>query len=70
MKKSISVDLQLLKKARKACGARTHAEVVQQALEAMIRHDAYQKIRAFRGAESKLNPTPRRREVAGVLVSN
>lgn len=62
MKKTFNVDSDLLKKARKACGADTDTDTLRLGLEALIRHDAYQQLRKFRGSELVKSAPPRRRE--------
>jgi len=63
MKKTLNVDDKLLKEAKAACGAGTDTETVRLGLEALVRHAAYQRIRALRGTERHTSDVPRRREV-------
>ena len=65
MKKTFNVDDKLLKEARKACGASTDTETIRLGLEALVRHDAYQRTRAILGTEPDAQDVPRRREPAG-----
>jgi hypothetical protein len=62
MKKTFNVDDKLLKEARKAAGASTDTEAIRLGLEALVRHDAYQRTRAFLGTEPDAQDVPRRRE--------
>ena len=61
-KKTLHIDDQLLKDARKACGAGTDTETVRLGLEALLRRAAYQRLRAFGGTEPDAQEPPRRRE--------
>ena len=62
MKKTLHIDDTLLKEARLASGAATDAAAVRLGLEALVRHAAYQRVRAFRGSEPGARDVPRRRE--------
>ena len=62
MKKTLNVDSQLFEEAKAACGASTDTETVRLGLEALVRHAAYQRIRALRGTEPRAADVPRRRE--------
>jgi len=62
MKKTFNVDGKLFKEAKVACGATTDTETVRLGLEALVRHAAYQRLRALRGAEPHARNVPRRRE--------
>jgi Arc/MetJ family transcription regulator len=64
MKKTYSVDEKLFQEANAACGASTETETVRPGLEALVRHAAYQRLRALRGTEKNrvLSDVPRRRE--------
>ena len=62
MKKTFNVDDTLFREAKLACGATTDTETVRLGLQALIRHAAYQRLRAFRGAEPHARDVPRRRE--------
>ena len=64
MKKTLNIDSKLLKEAREACGASTDTEAVRLGLEALVRHSAYQRMRAFLGSEPGAQDVPRRREPA------
>jgi len=61
MKKTLNVDAALFRDAKKACGAATDTETVRLGLEALIRHAAYQRLRALRGSEPAAADVPRRR---------
>ena len=62
MKKTLHIDEKLLTKAKLACGAATDTDTVRLGLEAMVRHAAYERLRALRGSEPKAKDIPRRRE--------
>jgi hypothetical protein len=62
MKKTLHIDEKLLKEARVATGAATDTETVRLGLEALVRHAAYERLRALRGSEPKVRDVPRRRE--------
>lgn len=62
MKKTLHIDDTLLAEAREACGATTDTEAVHLGLEALVRHSAYERLRALRGVEPTAEATPRRRE--------
>jgi len=62
MKKTLHIDADLLKEARAACGAGTDTETIRLGLEALVRHAAYQRARAFLGTETFKGDVPRRRE--------
>jgi Arc/MetJ family transcription regulator len=62
MKKTFNVDDKLFKEARVACGATTDTETVRLGLEALVRHAAYERLRALRDAEPRARDVPRRRE--------
>lgn len=62
MKKTLHVDERLLKEARRACKASTDTETVRLGLEALVRHAAYERLRALRGSEPEAPDVPRRRE--------
>jgi Arc/MetJ family transcription regulator len=62
MKKTFNVDDKLFKEAKVACGATTDTETVRLGLEALVRHAAYERLRALRGAEPHASDVPRRRE--------
>lgn len=64
MKKTLHIDEHLLARARKACGARTDTETVRLGLEALVKRDAYERLRALRGSEPEAQDVPRRRERA------
>ena len=62
MKKTFNVDHSLLREAKAACGAATDTETIRLGLEALVRHAAYERLRALRGAELHARDVPRRRE--------
>jgi hypothetical protein len=62
MKKTLHIDERLLKDARIACGAGTDTDTVRLGLEALVRHAAYDRLRALRGSEPGAKDVPRRRE--------
>jgi Bacterial antitoxin of type II TA system, VapB len=62
MKKTLHIDEQLLRDARSASGARTDTDTIRLGLEALVRHAAYERLRALRGSEPRARDTRRRRE--------
>ena len=62
MKKTFHVSTDLLAEARAACGATTDTDTIRLGLEALIRHAAYQRLRALRGSEPGARDVGRRRE--------
>lgn len=62
MKKTFNLDDKLFKEAKVACGATTDTETVRLGLEALVRHAAYQRLRALRGTEPHAQDVPRRRD--------
>jgi Arc/MetJ family transcription regulator len=64
MKKTLHIDEKLLREAKLACGAATDTDTVRLGLEALVRHAAYERLRALRGSEPKVKDIPRRREPA------
>jgi hypothetical protein len=62
MKKTLNIDDQLFEQARAACGATTDTETVRLGLEALVRHAAYQRLKALLGSEPNAQDVPRRRE--------
>jgi Arc/MetJ family transcription regulator len=62
MKKTLHIDDELLAEARAVSGATTDTEAVRLGLEALLRHAAYDRLRALRGSEPAAQETPRRRE--------
>jgi hypothetical protein len=62
MKKTLHIDDKLLEQARAASGASTDTDTVRLGLEALVRHAAYQRLRALRGSEPMAKDVPRRRE--------
>lgn len=66
MKKTLHIDEEMLKEARKACGAATDTETVRRGLEALLRNAAYERIRKLQGSEPGAKDTPRRREAVKI----
>jgi Arc/MetJ family transcription regulator len=62
MKKTLNIDDELFHEAKTACGASTDTETVRLGLEALVRHAAYERLRALRGTEPNAQDVPRRRE--------
>jgi hypothetical protein len=62
MKKTLNIDQTLLEEAKAACGAATDTDTVRLGLEALVRHAAYQRLKAFIGSEPDAQDVPRRRE--------
>jgi hypothetical protein len=62
MKKTFNLDDRLVKEAKVASGALTDTATVRLGLEALVRHAAYERLRALRGAEPHAKDVPRRRE--------
>jgi Arc/MetJ family transcription regulator len=66
MKKTLNIDDELFEQAKLACGATTDTETVRLGLEALVRHAAYERLRALRGSETQVQDVPRHREKAFV----
>ncbi len=62
MKKTLNIEDKLFQEAKAACGATTDTETVRLGLEALVRHAAYQRLRALLGTEPGAQDVPRRRE--------
>jgi hypothetical protein len=62
MKKTLNIDDVLFEQAKTACGATTDTETVRLGLESLVRHAAYQRLRALIGSEPDGQDVPRRRE--------
>jgi Arc/MetJ family transcription regulator len=62
MKKTLHIDEKLLRAAKQASGAATDTETVRLGLESLLRHAAYQRLRALRGSEPDAVDVSRRRE--------
>jgi Arc/MetJ family transcription regulator len=58
MKKTLHIDERLLRNAKSACGAKTDTDTVRLGLEALVRHGAYERLRALRGSEPRARETP------------
>jgi Bacterial antitoxin of type II TA system, VapB len=64
MKKTLHIDEHLLRDARSASGANTDTDTVRLGLEALVRHAAYERLRALRGSEPRARDVRRRGERA------
>jgi Arc/MetJ family transcription regulator len=64
MKKTLHIDEDLLREAKSVCGARTDTDAVRLGLQALVRHGAYQRLRALRGHQPGARDVRRRRERA------
>jgi hypothetical protein len=62
MKKTLNIDDDLFIQAKTVCGAATDTETVRRGLQALVRHAAYQDLRALIGSEPHAQDVPRRRE--------
>jgi Arc/MetJ family transcription regulator len=62
MKKTLFIDDALLAEAREVSGATTDTEAVRLGLQALVRHAAYERLRALRGTDPVARDAPRRRE--------
>ena len=62
VKKTFNIDAKLFSEAKVACGATTDTETVRLGLEALVRHAAYERLRALRGTELHARDVPRRRD--------
>ena len=62
MKKTLNVDDRLLREAKAAGRAAADTETVRLGLEALVRHSAYERLRALRGTDPGAQDVPRRRE--------
>ena len=60
MKKTLHIDSALLKQARAVTGAATATDTIRLGLEALVRHAAYQRLRALRGSEAGATEVRRR----------
>lgn len=65
MKKTLHIDDDTLREAKKASGAATDTATVRLGLEALIRHAAYERLRKLRGSDANARDVPRRRPVTG-----
>lgn len=66
MKKTFNLDAELLREAKKACGAATDTETIRLGLETLVRRAANERLIALFGSEpdADLENVPRRREKA------
>jgi hypothetical protein len=62
MKKTFNIEDSRFKEAKMACAATTDTETVRLGLEALVRHAAYERLRALRGSELHAQDVPRRRQ--------
>jgi hypothetical protein len=62
MKKTLNLDDELFSQAKAAAGASTDTETVRLGLQALVRHAAYQRMRALIGSEPDAQDVPRRRD--------
>jgi Arc/MetJ family transcription regulator len=62
MKKTLHIDDRLLREAKSVSGAKTDTDTVRLGLETLVRHAAYERLRALRGSEPRTRDVPRRRE--------
>jgi Arc/MetJ family transcription regulator len=62
MKKTLNIDEKLLEQAKLACGANTDTETIRLGLEALVRRQAYERLRSLLGTEPDAEDVPRRRE--------
>jgi hypothetical protein len=62
MRRTFDLDEKLINAAKVACGAKTDTETIRRGLEALVRHAAYEHLRALRGTEPYAKDVPRRRE--------
>ena len=62
VKKTVHIDEDLFREAKSASGAATDTETIRLGLEALVRHAAYQRLRALRGSEPRAEDVTRRRE--------
>lgn len=62
VKKTFNVDPKLLKAAREAVGGATATDTIRLGLEALVRHEAYQRLKQYFGSEPDAKDVPRRRE--------
>jgi hypothetical protein len=65
MKRPRNIDEQLLEDARGASRATADTERVRVDPEALVRHVAYESLRALRGRDSGARDVPRRRVLRG-----
>lgn len=70
MKKTLHIDETLLRDARSVCGATTDTDTVRLGLEALVRHGAYERLRALRGSEPRAREIRRRRERASAVTQS
>ena len=62
MKKTLNIDDKLLEQAKLACGANTDTETIRLGLEALVRRQAYERLRSLLGTEPDAKDVPRRRD--------
>jgi Arc/MetJ family transcription regulator len=66
MKKTLNIDEKLFDAAKQACGATTDTDTVRLGLEALVRHAAYERLRALRGSEPRARDVRRRHEKTAI----
>lgn len=64
MKKTLNINDQLFQEAKLASGATTDTDTVRLGLEGLVRHAAYERLRALRGSEPDATDVSRHREQA------
>jgi hypothetical protein len=62
VKKTLNIDEDLFREAKKSCGAASDTETIRLGLEALVRRAAYERLRALRGTEPEARDLSRRRE--------
>jgi Bacterial antitoxin of type II TA system, VapB len=67
MKKTLHIEESLLRNAKSACGAKTDTDTVRLGLEALVRHGAYERLRALRGSQPRAREVRRRRQQASAV---
>lgn len=70
MKKTLNIDPSLLQQAKSAAGAKTDTETIRLGLESLVRHAAYERLRALRGSEPLARDIPRRRQRSATTKSS
>ena len=69
VKKTIHIDDELLQDAKGSSYASTNTETVRLGLEMLVRHGAYQRLRALRGSNPDAQAPIRHREAAAGELS-
>jgi hypothetical protein len=60
MKKTLNIDEQLLIDAKRASGASTDTATIRLGLQALVRREAYERLRSLLGSEPGATDVPRR----------